>query len=44
MILERRRFIGQVCKSALTVVGGYVVAISSAHAAEEEDEGGIGPI
>jgi hemerythrin-like domain-containing protein len=44
MILERRKFIGHVCKTALTVVGGYVVAINTAHAAEEEDEGGIGPI
>jgi hemerythrin-like domain-containing protein len=44
MILERRKFIGHVCKTALTVVGGYVVAIDTAQAAEEEDEGGIGPI
>jgi hemerythrin-like domain-containing protein len=44
MILERRRFIGQVCKTALTVAGGYVVAINTARAAEGEDEGAIGPI
>jgi len=45
MNLERRRFVGQVCKTALTIVGGYVVAMNTARAAEEEEgEGGIGPI
>jgi hemerythrin-like domain-containing protein len=44
MILERRRFIGHICKTALTVVGGYVVAITTAQAAEKEDAEGIGPI
>jgi len=45
MILERRKFLGQICKTTLTVVGGYVVAINNAHAADEdEDEGDIGPL
>jgi len=45
MILERRKFIGHVCRSALAVVGGYVVAIKSARAEEDEGGGGdIGPI
>jgi hemerythrin-like domain-containing protein len=44
MILERRKFIGHICKTALTVVGGYVVAITTAQAAEKEDAEGIGPI
>jgi hemerythrin-like domain-containing protein len=45
MILERRKFLTQISKTALTVVGGYVVAIDTAHAAEEEaGEGDIGPI
>ena len=45
MIIERRRFIGQMSKTALTVVGGYVVAVSAARSAEDEEgEGGIGPI
>jgi hemerythrin-like domain-containing protein len=43
MILERRRFIGEVCKTALTVVGGLVVAIESARA-DDDDESDIGPI
>jgi hemerythrin-like domain-containing protein len=44
MILERRRFIAHACKTVLTVVGGYVVAIKTASAAEEEGESAIGPI
>src|SRR5271168_3844983 len=44
MILERRKFIGRACKTALAVVGGYVVAVNSANAAEEEGEADIGPI
>ena len=45
MILERRKFIGQACKTALTVVGGYVVAVGATRAAEDEEgEGDIGPI
>ncbi len=44
MILERRRFIGQVCKTALTVIGGYVVAVNTSHAAEDEGAGDLGPI
>src|ERR1700729_3301133 len=35
MILERRKFIAQFCKTALTVAGGYVVAINPANAQEE---------
>jgi hemerythrin-like domain-containing protein len=44
MILERRRFIAHACKTALAVVGGYVVAIKTASAAEVEGESAIGPI
>jgi len=44
MILERRKFIGRACKTALAVVGGYVVAVNSANAAEEEGEADIGPV
>ena len=44
MILERRRFIAHACKTVLAVVGGYVVAIKTASAAEEEGESDIGPI
>lgn len=45
MILERRKFITQISKTALAVVGGYVVAINAARAAEDEEgEGDIGPI
>ena len=31
------------CKAALTVAGGYVIALNVANAAEEEGEGDIGP-
>jgi hemerythrin-like domain-containing protein len=48
MILARRKFLTQISKTALTLVGGYVVAINSigtGRAAEEDEgEGGIGPI
>jgi hemerythrin-like domain-containing protein len=45
MILERRRFIGRACKTALAVAGGYVVAVNPAQAAEDEKgEGDLGPI
>jgi len=45
MILERRRFLSQIGKTALAVVGGYVVAIDTARAAEDDEgEGDIGPI
>jgi hemerythrin-like domain-containing protein len=45
MTIERRKFIGHLSKTALTVVSGYVVAIGAAHAAEDEEgEGDIGPI
>ena len=45
MILERRKFLSRIGKTALTVVGGYVVAINTALGAEEEEgEGDIGPI
>lgn len=46
MILERRNFLGQICKTTLAVVGGYVVAINNANAADDddEDEGDIGPL
>ena len=45
MILERRKFLSRIGKTALTVVGGYVVAINTARAAEEEEgEGDIGPV
>src|ERR1700683_73004 len=46
MILERRKFLGQICKTTLTVVSGYVVAINTAHAADDDDqdEGDIGPL
>jgi hemerythrin-like domain-containing protein len=45
MILERRKFIGAVCRTALTVVGGYVVAVGAARAAEDQaGEDDIGPV
>jgi hemerythrin-like domain-containing protein len=43
MILERRKFIAQFCKTALTVAGGYVVAINPANA-QEEGEHDVGAI
>lgn len=44
MILERRRFLGHICKTALTVVGGYVVAVNTTHAAEADGDNEVGPI
>jgi len=44
MILERRRFISQVGKIALTVIGGFAVAVNTSYAEEGQDEGEIGPI
>ena len=44
MIPERRKFLAHACKTVLTVVGGYVVAIGAARAAEPHGEGDIGPI
>jgi hemerythrin-like domain-containing protein len=46
MILERRKFLGQICKTTLTVAGGFVVAVNTAHAADDDDESGdeIGPL
>jgi hemerythrin-like domain-containing protein len=45
MIMERRKFLSRIGKTALTVVAGYVAAIDTARAAEEEEgEVGIGPI
>jgi hemerythrin-like domain-containing protein len=44
MILERRKFITHLGKTALTVAGGYVIAINPARAAEnEEGEAEVGP-
>jgi hemerythrin-like domain-containing protein len=44
MILERRKFLSRIGKTALAVVGGYVVAVNTAQAADEEGESDIGPI
>lgn len=44
MIPERRKFIGRACKTALAVVGGYVVALNAVSAAEQQGESDIGPI
>lgn len=46
MILERRKFLGRLAQTALTVVGGYVVAVEVASAAEDasEAEGDVGPL
>jgi len=44
MALERRRFLSEIGKTALTVIGGYVVAVRTAHARDEDEEGDIGPI
>ena len=45
MILERRKFLGSISKTALAVVGGYVVAVNRAHAAQDEEaESDIGPV
>ena len=44
MILERRRFLSQIGKTALTVIGGYVVAVRTARAQDEDEEGDIGPL
>jgi hemerythrin-like domain-containing protein len=44
MLVERRKFLGRISKTALAVVGGYVVAIGNARGAEDEEGGGIGPI
>jgi hemerythrin-like domain-containing protein len=42
---QRRKFLTGIGKTALALVGGYVVAIDVAHAAEDEEgEGDIGPI
>src|SRR5271166_3391496 len=45
MTIERRKFLASISKTALAVVGGYVVAVSTARAAEDEgDEPHIGPV
>ncbi len=48
MNLERRKFIGRACKTALTVVGGYVVAVNTPHMRAEKKKKAtattIGPI
>jgi hemerythrin-like domain-containing protein len=44
MILERRKFLSRIGRTALAVVGGYVIAINAARAADEEGENDIGPI
>jgi hemerythrin-like domain-containing protein len=36
MVSDRRKFIGQISKTALMVVGGYVVAVDAARAADDE--------
>ena len=45
MILERRKFLTRLGKTALAIIGGYVVAVNTAQAAEDEEaEGDIGPV
>ena len=44
MILERRKFLSRIGKTALAVAGGYVIAINPARAADEGNESDIGPI
>jgi hemerythrin-like domain-containing protein len=44
MIPERRQFLSRIGKTALTLVGGYVVAIGTVAAAEEEGESDVGPL
>lgn len=48
MSMERRKFLTSIGKTALAVVGGYVVAVKTARAAQDESdesaEGDIGPV
>src|SRR5579871_5299762 len=45
MITERRKFLTSISKTALAIAGGYVIAVNTARAAEDEgDEPDIGPV